>query len=162
MKKEHLPIIGVGPIYVIVIAILTALSIYCNSLSIFVGGKITILRTLLYIVGVCMIAIGVYIWIQAVIVSKLDENIKKNHLVTDGIYAWVRNPVYSAFMIAFTGILLMLGNIYFFVLPLVFWMFMTILMICTEEKWLKKEYGSEYLKYCLRVNRCWPWFPKSK
>lgn len=42
-----------------------------------------------------------------------------NHLVTTGVYACVRNPIYSAFLIACTGALMIYGNLYLFVLPLV-------------------------------------------
>ncbi|MBQ8996005.1 MAG: isoprenylcysteine carboxylmethyltransferase family protein, partial [Oscillospiraceae bacterium] len=76
-----------------------------------------------------------------------------------GAYAWVRNPIYSAFMILCTGVILILGNLYFLILPLIFWIFMTILMKHTEEVWLKDLYGKEYEDYCKRVNRCWPWLP---
>lgn len=33
------------------------------------------------------------------------KNITENKLVTTGAYAWVRNSIYSAFTITFTGIL---------------------------------------------------------
>ena len=101
--------------------------------------------------------IGAVMWIMAVIVSKVDDNIKKNHLVTTGIYAWVRNPIYSACMFACTGFILIIGNVFFFVLPFVYWLFMTVLMKHTEEKWLRDLYGQEYEDYCKRVNRCIPW-----
>ena len=96
-------------------------------------------------------------WIMAVIVSRVDDNIKKNQLVTTGIYAWVRNPIYSACMFACTGVILMIGNAFFFVMPLIYWLFMTILMKHTEEKWLRDLYGQKYETYCKQVNRCIPW-----
>ncbi len=74
----------------------------------------------------------------AVIVSNIDANIEKNHLVTTGVYAWVRNPIYSAFMIISTGIVLILGNLWFLVVPVLDWVIMTVLMKRTEEKWLLK------------------------
>ena len=81
-------------------------------------------------------------------------------LVITGAYALVRNPIYSAAMLACTGGILLIGNAWFFPLPLLYWLFMTLLMKATEEKWLKKRHGSEYEAYCRRVNRCWPWFPR--
>ncbi|WP_341349316.1 methyltransferase family protein [Pseudoramibacter alactolyticus] len=104
--------------------------------------------------------LGVFIWIQAVVVSRVDDHIKKNYLTTTGIYAWVRHPIYAAFMILCTGVLLMVGNAWFLILPFVYWLFMTVLMKNTEEKWLRRLYGQEYEVYCERVNRCWPWPPK--
>lgn len=156
-KKEHLPLFGVGPIYVYSIAILTLLAFISRNLSVFEAGNLTSIKSLLIILGSILIIAGAIMWIMAVIVSKVDDNIKKNHLVTTGIYAWVRNTIYSAFMIANTGIILIIGNAFFFVLPFVSWLFMTVLMTHTEEKWLRNLYGQEYEDYCKRVNRCIPW-----
>ena len=63
----------------------------------------------------------------------------------------------SSAMIACTGVILIAGNPWFFPLPLLYWLFMTVLMQATEEKWLRNLYGKEYEDYCRRVNRCWPW-----
>lgn len=38
--------------------------------------------------------------------------------------------------------------------------YMTVFLINTEEKWLRKQYGQEYENYCKKVNRCIPWFSK--
>ena len=84
---------------------------------------------------------------------------KENRLVTTGAYALVRNPIYSAAMIACTGVILIVSNAWFFVLPFIYWLFMTVLMKATEEKWLRNLYGKKYDDYCKRVNRCWPWIP---
>lgn len=105
-KKEHLPLFGVGPIYVYTIALFTIIAFLCRNMPVFEAGKLTFVRIPLLILGAILIALGIIIWVMAVIVSKVDDNIKKNHLVTTGIYAWVRNPIYSAFMIANTGIIL--------------------------------------------------------
>ncbi|MCR4964113.1 MAG: isoprenylcysteine carboxylmethyltransferase family protein [Bacteroidales bacterium] len=114
------------------------------------------------ILGVLLIVFGVYLWIKAVVLDKIDNNIKINKLVTTGAYAWVRNPIYSAFMLICTGVILIIGNLFFFILPLLFWAFLTILMKQTEEKWLLDLYGEDYREYCRKVNRCIPWFPKKK
>ena len=48
--------------------------------------------------------IGITLWLRAVIIDRLDAHIIKNELVTTGVYAYVRNPVYSAFMFVCTGV----------------------------------------------------------
>ena len=151
-QKEHLPLFGVGPVYVYTIAIITLVAFLCRNLSVFEAGKLIRIKSLPIILGSILIMIGAVMWIMAVIVSKVDDNIKKNHLVTTGIYAWVRNPIYSACMFACTGFILIIGNVFF-----VYWLFMTVLMKHTEEKWLRDLYGQEYEDYCKRVNRCIPW-----
>ena len=141
MKKyEHLPIYGIGPVYIVSILLPTIVAILLRSIPVFTSGKLIILRIPLAIIGALFIILAAFIWIQAVIVSRLDENIKKNHLVTSGVYAWVRNPIYSAFMILCTGILLVAGNAWFFILPFYYWWLLTVLIKRTEEKWLQKKY----------------------
>ncbi len=141
MKKyEHLPIYGIGPVYVVSILLPTIIAILLRSIPVFTSGKLIILRIPLAIIGALFIILAAFIWIQAVIISRLDENIKKNHLVTSGVYAWVRNPIYSAFMILCTGILLVASNAWFFILPFYYWWLLTVLIKRTEEKWLQKKY----------------------
>ena len=163
MKKyEHLPIFGIGPIYVISILFPTLVAVILGNLPVFSSGKLQILRIPFVIIGTLLIILSAFIWIQAVIISKLDENIKKNHLITSGIYAWVRNPIYSAFMILCTGVLLVAGNVWFFILPFIYLWLLTVLLKHTEEKWLLDMYGDEYVEYCKKVNRCLPWIPKKE
>ncbi len=160
--KGHLPFFGPGPFYVAVIIAITVAAFLCRNKPIFTAGYVPILKIPLMILGVLLIVFGVYLWIKAVVLDKIDNNIKINKLVTTGAYAWVRNPIYSAFMLICTGVILIIGNLFFFILPLLFWAFLTILMKQTEEKWLLDLYGEDYREYCRKVNRCIPWFPKKK
>lgn len=159
-KKKHLPLIGVGPVYVLVIIVITILGIILSAAGVLNSGKISVLHIPFAAIGSILIVIGVTFWISAVFQSKLGDNIKSNTLVTTGVYAYVRNPIYSAFMIMCTGGLFLANNCWLLLLPFVFWIFMTILMKNTEEKWLVNLYGQKYLDYCKHVNRCIPWFKK--
>ena len=103
---------------------------------------------------------GVYLWAGALFQSKIDSHIAENRLATTGVYGLVRNPIYSAFMFFCTGALMIAGNLFFLPLFFFYWIFMTVLMKCTEEKWLKNLYDREYEEYCRRVNRCIPWREK--
>lgn len=78
MKKyEHLPIYGIGPVYVISILLLTVAAVLLRNLTVLSTGRLTILRIPLIVMGILFIILFVVMWIQAVVVSKLDENIKK-------------------------------------------------------------------------------------
>jgi len=87
----------------------------------------------------------------------MDNNIAENKLKTDGIYAWVRNPMYSGWWILITGISLMWANAWILITPVINWMIMTIALKKTEEKWLLDLYGDQYVAYLKQVNRCIPW-----
>lgn len=159
---EDIPFVQTwGPVYVAVIMILTALGVALSTLHIISVFKVTIITELLRVIGVIFILSGLYMWYAAVFRAKIDDGIMGNHLVTTGVYACVRNPIYSAFLIACTGALMIYGNLYLFVLPLVYWAFLTVLMKHTEEKWLKELYGKEYEEYCKCTNRCIPWKRRS-
>lgn len=158
-EKKHMSYFGVGPIYVTLILTITITAVYIGKMEQFYIGVISIMKVPLYIVGVILIALGVILWIQAVLISKIDKNIAQNKLVTTGAYAWVRNPIYSAFSIIFTGVLCLQNNLFLSIFPFVYWMLMSIL-VRKEEVVLEKTFGQEYLIYKSKVNRCIPWFPK--
>ena len=157
MEKGHLPILGVGPLYVITIILMTIISIILSATRFIPVITFTNMRWIFILIGILCFIIGITLWLKAVIIDRLDAHIIKNELVTTGVYAYVRNPVYSAFMFVCTGLLLIYGNRVLLVLPIIYWGFMTVLMKLTEEKWLEDLYGKEYVQYRQRVNRCIPW-----
>lgn len=158
--KNHLPLYGVGPIYVAVIITVTMAGILLSQFKIIAYLSFPIIRMVLLMIGFLLVAVGAALWFLAVFRAKIDDGITNNHLVTDGVYALVRNPIYSAFLSVCTGTLMIYGNLWLLILPVMHWLFLTVLMKCTKEKWLKNLYGAEYEEYCRRVNRCIPWLPK--
>ena len=157
MEKGHLPILGVGPLYVVTIILMTIISITLSATGIIPVITFANFQWIFILIGILCFIIGIALWLKAVIIDRLDAHIIKNELVTTGVYAYVRNPVYSAFMFVCTGVLLIYGNLVLLVLPIIYWGFMTVLMKLTEEKWLTDLYGKEYIQYRQRVNRCIPW-----
>ena len=155
-NKKHLPMMGVGPVYGAVIIAVTVIAVIAGRSTVFEAGRVTSLKIPLLIIGILLIVLGVYLWAGALFRSKIDSHIVENRLATTGVYALVRNPIYSALMFFCTGALFITGNIFFLPLFFFYWIFMTLLMKYTEEKWLKNLYGREYEEYCRRVNRCIP------
>lgn len=162
MKSQEfkMPAFGVGPIYVLTCLFLTMLGIYLHIKGYLYGGEFTKGKIYFIIIGILLILFGIYLWIEAVIVQKINRKVKEKKLITSGVYSFVRNPVYSAFIFIFTGILLLTANYILLVLPFIFWLLLTILMKTTEEKWLKNEFGKEYEIYLREVNRVIPWFKR--
>ena len=117
MHDKHLSVWGVGPIYVSVILTVTFFVVILNS-----NGKLPIyefsIPLLPILIGIILIIIGIILWISVVIFSKLTVKIKSNKLVTNGIFAYVRNPIYSVFMFICTGIIFSLNNISLLIVPL--------------------------------------------
>lgn len=158
-QKDHLPFFGIGPYYVGIIAILTAVGMILSAKGCLDSGIIPAFKTPMLIIGILVILLGVFIWGYAFFFDKIDDAIKNNRLYTEGIYSWVRNPLYVGWMFICIGVSLFAGNLWLLVLPFLFWGLMVFMMKRTEEKWLHDLYGAEYDAYCKRVNRTWPWFP---
>lgn len=153
-ENKHLSVLGVGPLYVISILILTIIALILNQLN--VVYKIKVLNKFLIILAIISILIAISLWVSAVLFSKVKTKIKENTLVTTGVYSIVRNPIYSAFLFLFTGILLFTRNLYLLIFPVIFWIYLTYLLKETEEKWLKDKFKEEYQKYMKKVNRIIP------
>ena len=159
-KREHLPLYGVGPVIGGFQILVTVVGIVLSCMGYFDFGKIEALNIPLKFIGIVIIIFGVYLYLSANFQSRLFDNITENKLVTTGVYSIVRNPIYSAFLLACTGAVCIANNVVLFVIPVLCWAFMTIVLKFSEEKWLKNLYGDEYVQYCKRVNRCIPWFAR--
>ena len=161
-EGQKLPMFGIGPYLVLGMALLTALCIvmfsYIFKVGILSGLWILVFRA----AGLLFILSGLAVWSTGALRSGMDENIAGNKLKTDGIYACVRNPMYSGVWFMIFGVSLLWHNICLVPVFILNWMIITVTLINTEEKWLKDTYGSEYEDYRRRVNRCIPWFPERK
>ena len=160
--KAHLPLLGVGPAIIAGQVLVTEVGIIVSCRGYFSTGKVEPLNIPLKIAGAGLIGFGFYLNYSAKRKSKLFEMVAENKLITTGVYSIVRNPVYSAVLLACTGAVCMADNLFLFLVPVVCWIYMTVFLKLTEEKWLADLYGQDYLEYCKRTNRCIPWFPRRK
>ena len=156
-EGQKLPLYGVGPYIVYGMAAVTAAGIVLFSYVFRIGTLSAPWTYIFRITGGFLIVFGAIVWFIGAMRSGMDENIAENKLKTDGIYAWVRNPMYSGWWFMITGISLMWVNVWILITPFINWLIMTIVLKRTEEKWLLDLYGDEYVKYLRRVNRCIPW-----
>lgn len=161
-KGQHLPIYGIGPICVASMIVEFLIFAYLDFKGYLDSANLNSFSFIFYILGSIFIVLGIYMWISAVLISKIDNSIINNHLLTDGIYSYLRNPIYTAFAFLLFGLSLFFKNLWAISLIPTFWFTMTILIKNTEEKWLIKEFGDEYLKYCKKVNRIFPTLKKPK
>lgn len=156
MDENHLPTFGVGPYLVSIIGILTITSFIFSYSYIIPVYKISELNMVFLIFGTILIISGIFFWIQAVLISKIDREVENDKLVTTGIYSYVRHPIYASFFYIATGLILISQNIILFILPVIFWAFLTVAMIKTEDKWLTNKFGEDYTDYSKKVNRFIP------
>ena len=73
-------------------------------------------------------------------------------LVTTGVFAFSRNPIYLGFAFVLLGQFLVFPNwILLVYLAAGIWLFHR--QVLREEEFLRKHYGQEYAEYCKRVRR---------
>lgn len=163
MKEgQKLPLFGIGPYLIYGIGLFTAICIILFVYVFKIGNLTGNLVWAFRITGGILIILGFIIWFIGALKSDMDESITENKLKTTGIYALVRNPMYSGWWIALTGISLQWHNVCLIPVFFVNWAIMTIVLKNTEEKWLTDLYGAEYEEYKTHVNRCIPWKRRSR
>lgn len=158
--KKHLPLFGVGPFIVYGQFVITAVAIVLVKISETDFAELSSLKIPFMLIGIAFIVFGIYLDLSAKLKSKLFKNVTENKLVTDGVYSIVRNPVYSGALMMCVGAVLIANNLLLFITPVICWLYMTVFLINTEEKWLRDLYGDEYISYCKSVNRCIPFIRK--
>lgn len=156
MKKSSLPVFGVGPIYVITCSLITVLAFHLKRQGFFQAGEITSFDLVFQIFGIILISTGIFFWIYAVLIQNIAHEIQSGKLVTTGIYSVTRHPIYTAFFFIFSGILITTHNLFMLGFILFFYLYLTVLMQKTEEKWLTKKFGREYLEYAKQTPRILP------
>lgn len=80
---------------------------------------------------------------------------QKTKLVTSGIYAWVRHPIYALSIGLMVCTLAVLPVLPIFILA-AFHFIAFNRKAAFEEQHLMKEFGPDYQAYCRRVGRFWP------
>ena len=80
----------------------------------------------------------------------------QHHLITDGPFAWSRNPLILAITIIFLGATLVIGSMLGLVVVFGFQLFWHLWVMYYEEPSLQQQFTSQYIDYCRRVPR---WLP---
>ena len=159
-EEQKLPLFGVGPYMIACMSAVALLGIILSYNLLKSGSVSGWLAWVFRAIGICLMIAGIIIWYIGAMRSDMDNCIEKNQLKTDGIYAYVRNPMYSGWFIAIIGITLLWHNLWLLLVFPIDWLIMTVVLKNTEEKWLRDLYGTEYIEYCEKVNRCIPWIRK--
>ena len=108
-------------------------------------------------VGVVFCLVGLVLFVVSLFSfgNSFRVGIDENHpgkLVTTGIFAYSRNPIYVAFGFVFSGQFLVHSNwILLVYLGAAIWLVHR--QVLREEDFLRTHYGREFSEYCKRVRR---------
>jgi protein-S-isoprenylcysteine O-methyltransferase Ste14 len=79
------------------------------------------------------------------------------HLVVDGLYRYVRNPMYVGVLLFVIGNAIWFGSPLLSLYAAILWVIFHIFVLLYEEQHLRKTFGVEYQQYCQTVPR---WIPR--
>ncbi len=103
----------------------------------------------------CLAGVALVLWSLVSFGQSFRVGIDTEHpdrLITTGVFAYSRNPIYVAFGLVLLGQFLVFPNwILLVYLGAAIWLFNR--QVLREEDYLKKHYGQEYADYCRRVRR---------
>jgi protein-S-isoprenylcysteine O-methyltransferase Ste14 len=106
-------------------------------------------------VGLCLAGLLLFLWSLVSFGRSFRVGIDTDHpdkLVTTGVFAVSRNPLYVAIWIVLLGQFLVFPNwILLIYLGAAAWLFHR--QVVREEAYLRRRYGSEYSDYASRVRR---------
>ena len=134
----------------------TVLVVIVELVSIILGT--TFLPTWLRWLGVGIAAVGVAVFITAVITMRDSwragvSKSEKTKLVTSGIFRISRNPAFLGFDLVYLGILLMFFNWALFAVSIFAALMFHLQIVNVEEDFLLEAFGEDYLDYKKNVNR---------
>jgi len=103
----------------------------------------------------CLAGLSLMLWSLVSFGQSFRIGIDTDHpdkLITTGVFAFSRNPIYVAFAFVLLGQFLIFPNWILLIYVVAgAWLFHR--QVLREEDYLKKHYGKEYLAYCAQVRR---------
>lgn len=80
------------------------------------------------------------------------------YLITNGPFAYVRNPLYVGNMLLYAGVGVMSMALYpWLLIVAVVWFYIQYtLIVSKEEEYLREKFGNDYAQYCQHVSRFLP------
>src|SRR4051812_32844363 len=109
-------------------------------------------------IGIALIIIGEAIRLAGVaaagtVTRRRSRNVQR--LVTYGVFAWVRNPLYVGNFLIWMGFVVISGVLWFLPIAVLVFAIEYSLIVRYEEGVLESIFGSEYKDYKARVPRWW-------
>ena len=116
--------------------------------------------TMNWILGFLLIVLGEAIRLAGVAAAGTETRRRSrtvHRLVTYGIFAWMRNPLYVGNFLIWMGFGVISGVMWFIPLAIILFAIEYTLIVRYEEGVLESIFGPEYLAYKSRTSR---WFPR--
>ena len=125
------------------------------------GGVLWLANDVIHVVGAILVAAGIAGALAAQVSMGDSWRIgvdarETTELVTDGLFAWVRNPIFSFILLTSVGLVMLLPTALSWVALVLTTAGIEIQVRAVEEPYLEKTHGAAYRDYASRVGRLLP------
>lgn len=125
------------------------------------GGSLWFANDAIHVVGAIVVALGIAGALAAQISMGDSWRIgvdarETTELVTDGLFAWVRNPIFSFILLTGVGLVILLPTAFSLLALGLTTAGIEIQVRAVEEPYLEKTHGTAYRDYASRVGRLVP------
>jgi len=112
--------------------------------------------------GLIMVTVGQVLRILTIGLAYIvrggrNRRIYAENLVTEGVFAHCRNPLYVGNILIVIGFMFIAGNMTDIILGSLGFMAIYRLIVFSEERFLTEKFGQAYIDYCADVSR---WLPR--
>lgn len=110
------------------------------------------------VVGAVIVAVGLILIVLAIYEMRKHKTTPIPHmeadaLVSTGIFAYSRNPIYLGDLIVLLGLSLRWGSLIgILLIPALYWILKTNFIVPEEDR-LKARFGSKFVDYCVNTRR---------
>ena len=110
------------------------------------------------LIGVLGLISNVIIFIYAFYLFKsYEENpnpsSNTNRIISTGIFAYTRNPIYLSFVLFHFSMFLVFENVMYFLTSIILFIWINNYVIKPEEEYLTNTFGDEYIRYKEAVSK---------
>ena len=140
---------GVGPRIMLLTSPVLISAIYTEWKS-FEFSKISLLdRPLFSTIGWLWLSVGIVLFVSSIV--QFSRNFPKGQLLTTGMFACSRNPIYACWIVFILPAIGLICNNWLFFLSAAVMCAATLYMVKVEEKQLLEVFGDAYARYKQRV-----------
>ena len=112
---------------------------------------INLFGKLLITVAITVLGYALYLFFKAK--TEIEPWKPTSSIISTGLFAYSRNPIYTAFCITTVGLGLVFNNMWMLISFIPSAVFVYHIAIKKEERYLESKFGNEYINYKQKVRR---------
>ncbi len=151
--KKRMTRWGVGPRFTVV-SFLIATAVFTAHTTWLAHLKIPLPRAISLILGIVLVIIGLPVFI--IPGMTIDKYFSRGELATDGMYKYIRHPIYGAWIVFIVpGFVLLMNSLIGIIIPVLMYAVFKILIV-EEDRFLEDQFGERFIEYKSNVGSIFP------